>query len=70
MTQNFTGTTTFEEAATLVEAASGADTAAIDALESILANLRRARDARVQLVSRVPTEMLRRVLLERCRNRS
>ena len=64
------GAATREEAAALVAASSGADTAAIDALESIVVNLRRARDARLELVTRVPTEVLRQVLLERSRNHS
>lgn len=62
------GAATLAEAAALVEAACGADTAAIDALESIVVNLRRARDARLELVSRVPTEVLRQVLLARSRS--
>jgi len=71
MTQHLypAGAATLQEAAALVEAASGADTAAIDALKSIVVNLRRARDARLELVARVPTEMLRQVLLERGRDR-
>ena len=59
-----------EQAALLVQAASGADTAAIDALEAITADLRRARAARRELAVRVPTEMLRQVLLERSRGRA
>ena len=59
-----------EQAAVLVQAASGADTAAIDALEAITADLRRARAVRRELAVRVPTEMLRQVLLERSRGRA
>ena len=59
-----------EQAAVLVQAASGADTAAIDALEAITADLRRARAARRELAVSVPTEMLRQVLLERSRGRA
>ena len=63
------GSATMEEAVALVEAASGADSAAIDALESVVVDLRRARRARRELGARVPTEMLRQVLLERARDR-
>ena len=59
-----------EQAASLVQAASGADTAAIDGLEAIAADLRRARAARLVLAATVPTEMLRQVLLERSRGRA
>ncbi len=59
------GPVTLELAAALVKEASGADTAAIEDLESIVANLRRAQAARAVLVARVPTEMLRQVLLAR-----
>ncbi len=59
------GPVTLEEAAALVQQASGADTTAIEGLESIVANLRRAQAARAELVARVPTEMLRQVLLAR-----
>ncbi len=59
------GPVTLKQAAALVKEASGADTAAIADLESIVANLRRAQAARTELVARVPTEMLRQVLLAR-----
>jgi len=65
-----TGAATLGEAVALVEVSSGADTAAIDALESIVSNLRRAREARFELVTRVPTEVLRQVLFDRSRNHS
>lgn len=57
------------EAAALIQEASGADTAAIDALETVVANLRRAREAREQLTVRVPTEALRQALLQRAEDR-
>jgi hypothetical protein len=59
------GSVTVHEATVLVEVASGADSAAIEALESVVANLRRARAARAQLAARVPTEVLRQVLAAR-----
>lgn len=59
------GPVTLELAAALVKEASGADSAAIEDLESIVANLRRAQAARAVLVARVPSEMLRQVLLAR-----
>lgn len=59
------GPVTLQEAAALVQQASGADTTAIEDLESVVANLRRAEAARAELVARVPTEMLRQVLLAR-----
>jgi len=59
------GPVTLELAAALVKESSGADTTAIEDLESIVANLRRAQAARAELVARVPTEMLRQVLLAR-----
>ena len=51
--------------AALVDCASGADTAAIEALEAVAANLRRAADARARLAAHVPPEMLRQVLIAR-----
>lgn len=63
------GSVTLEEATALVEVASGADTAAIEDLESIVANLRRAQAARRELATRVPIEMLRQVLLARSAQR-
>lgn len=63
------GSVTLEEATALVEVASGADTAAIEDLESIVANLRRAQAARRELAARVPIEMLRQVLLARSAQR-
>ena len=59
------GPVTPAQAAALVEVASGADSAAIEALESVVANLRRARAARAQLAARVPVEVLRQVLAAR-----
>ena len=59
------GGISLEDVATLVGCASGADTAAIEALEAVAANLRRAADARAQLAAQVPPEMLRQVLLAR-----
>lgn len=63
------GSVTLAEATALVEVASGADTAAIEDLESIVANLRRAQAARRELATRVPIEMLRQVLLARSAQR-
>ncbi len=57
---------TLKQVTGLVDAASGADTAAIEALESVVTNLRAAQDARLALATRVPTELLRQVLLARC----
>ena len=54
-----------EDVVALVDCASGADLAAIEALEAIAANLRRAADARAQLAAHVPPELLRQVLLAR-----
>ena len=54
-----------EDVAALVDRASGADTAAIEAPEAIAANLRRAANARTQLAAYVPPEMLRQVLVAR-----
>lgn len=54
-----------EEVVALVDCASGADIAAVEALEAIAANLRRAADARAQLAAHVPPEFLRQVLLAR-----
>lgn len=54
-----------EEVAALVVCASGADTAAIEALEAVAANLRRAADARARLAAYVPPELLRQVLIAR-----
>jgi len=55
-----------EQVTDLVDAASGADTAAIKALEAVVTNLRAAQAARLALATRVPTELLRQVLLARC----
>lgn len=60
---------TLEEAA-LVNAASGVDTAVIEALEQVLADLRAAQAARAELAARVPTELLRQVLLARSEERA
>lgn len=59
------GGISLEDVTALVECASGADAATIEALETVTANLRRAADARAQLAARVPPEMLRQVLLAR-----
>lgn len=56
---------TVEQVTDLVDAASGADTAAIEALEAVT-NLRAAQAAALALATRVPTELLRQVLLARC----
>ncbi len=56
---------TVEEVTALVDAASGADTAAIEALEAVVTDLRAAQAARLALATRVPTELLRQVLLAR-----
>ena len=67
-----TAPVTLEQAVALVDEASGAGSDAIEALESathalqaVVARLRRARAARVELAARVPTQMLRQVLLRR-----
>jgi hypothetical protein len=57
---------TVEQVTDLVDAASGADTAAIEALEAVVTNLRAAQAAALALATRVPTELLRQVLLARC----
>ncbi len=57
---------TVEQVTDLVDAASGADTAAIEALEAVVSNLRAAQAAALALATRVPTELLRQVLLDRC----
>lgn len=57
---------TVEQVTVLVDAASGADTAAIQALEAVVTNLRAAQAARLALATQVPTELLRQVLLNRC----
>ena len=54
-----------ERASALVERASGAYTAAIEGLEAIVAELRRAREARDELAATVPPELLRQVLIAR-----
>jgi len=59
------GAISLDEVAALVERASGADTTAIEALEAVAANLRRAAAARTQLAVHVPPVMLRQVLLAR-----
>ena len=67
-----TAPVTREQAVVLVDEASGAGSDAIEALESaahalqaVVARLRRAQAARAELAARVPTEMLRQVLLRR-----
>ena len=60
---------TLEEAA-LVNAASGVDAAVVDALEQVVADLRAAQAARAELAARVPTELLRQVLLARSEERA
>jgi len=60
---------TVEQVTDLVDAASGADTAAIKALEAlgaVVSNLRAAQAAALALATRAPTELLRQVLLARC----
>jgi len=57
---------TVEQVTHLVDAASGADTAAIQALEAVVTNLQAAQAAALALATRVPTELLRQVLLARC----
>lgn len=59
------GGISIERVAALVERASGADTATIEGLEAILANLRQARTARDELAATVPPELLRQVLITR-----
>lgn len=61
---------TLEEAAALVNAASGVDTAVVEALEQVVADLRAAQAARAELAARVPTELLRPVLLARSEERA
>ncbi len=61
---------TLEEAAALVNAASGVDTAVVEALEQVVADLRAAQAARAELAARVPTELLRQVLLARSEERA
>lgn len=56
---------TVEQVTVFVDAASGADTAAIQALEAVVTNLRATQAARLALATRVPTELLRQVLLNR-----
>ncbi len=56
---------TVEQVTALVDAASGTDTAAIEALKAFVTNLRAAQAARLELATRVPTELLRQVLLNR-----
>ena len=52
-----------DQVAALISEAAGVDTAAIEALEAVVAALRRAQAARTQLVTQVPTEVLRPALL-------
>jgi hypothetical protein len=59
------GGISIERVTALVDCASGADAAAIEGLEAIVANLRRARDARTELAATVPPELLRQVLIAR-----
>lgn len=59
------GGVSLEDVVALVDCASGADIAAIEALEAIAANLRSAADARAQLAAHVAPELLRQVLLAR-----
>ncbi len=44
------------------------DTVAIEALETVVTNLRAGQAARLALATRVPPELLRQVLLARCAN--
>jgi len=57
---------TVEQVTDLVDAASGANTAAIEALEAAVSKLRAAQGACLALATQVPTELLRQVLLARC----
>ncbi len=52
-----------DQAVTLMTTAEGADTAAIEALEAVVARLRRAQAARTRLATQVPPEVLRLALL-------
>ncbi len=52
-----------DQVVTLIDEAAGADSAAIEALEAVVAALRRAQAARTQLATQVPTEVLRQALL-------
>ena len=52
-----------DQVVTLIAEAAGADSAAIEALEAVVAALRRAQAARTQLATQVPTEVLRLALL-------
>ena len=62
---------TLEEAAALVNAATGVDAAVVDALEQVVvADLRAAQAARAELAARVPTGLLRQVLLARSEERA
>ena len=57
---------TVEQVTALVDAASATDMAAIQALEAVVSNLQAAQAAALALATRVPTELLRQVLLARC----
>jgi len=52
-----------DQVVTLTDEAAGADTAAIEALEAVVAALRLAQAARTELVTQVLTEVLRQALL-------
>ena len=56
-----------DQVVTLIIEAAGADTAAIEALEAVVAALRRARTVRTQLATQVPTEVLRQALLRQAK---
>lgn len=51
-----------DQVVTLTHEAAGVDRAAVEALEAVVAALRRARAARTQQVTQVPTDVLRRPL--------
>ena len=59
------GGISIERVTALVERASGADAAAIEGLEAIVASLRQASEARDELAATVPPELLRQVLIAR-----
>ena len=59
------GELSLEQVTALVDCASGADTAGMEALQAVVANLHRAAHARAQLAACVPPEMLRQVLVAR-----
>ena len=52
-----------DQVAALINEAAGAYTSAVEALEAVVAALRRAHAARTQLATQVPTDVLRLALL-------